>query len=74
MLEGDGVGIFEKVIFLQVLWMLIIEVWGKLLNLWRKQNSKKKAETLIFIGKKIKEKEILHVSKSWLESKNKVKG
>lgn len=55
--------------------MLIIEVWGKLLNLWRKQNSKKKAETLI-LGKKIKEKEkeILHVSKSWLESKNKVKG
>lgn len=61
MLEGDGVGIFEKVIFLQVLWMLIIEVWG----LWRKQNSKKKAETLI-LGNKIKEKEkeILHVSKS----------
>lgn len=75
MLEGDGVGIFEKVIFLQILWMLIIEVWGWLLNLWRKQNSKKKAETLI-LGKKIKEKEkeILHVSKSWLESKNKVKG
>lgn len=65
MLEGDGVGIFEKVIFLQILWMLIIEVWGWLLNLWRKQNSKKKAETLI-LGKKIKEKEkeILHVSKS----------
>lgn len=55
MLEGDGVGIFEKVIFLQILWMLIIEVWGWLLNLWRKQNSKKKAETLI-LGKKNKRK------------------
>lgn len=70
MLEGDGVGIFEKVIFLQILWMLIIEVWGWLLNLWRKQNSKKKAETLI-LGKKIKEKErkfCMSANLNWLSN------
>lgn len=48
MLEGDGVGIFEKVIFLQVLWMLIIEVWGLIVEFMTKTEFKEKSWNLNF--------------------------
>lgn len=61
MLEGDGVGIFEKVIFLQVLWMLIIEFKEKSWNLnFREQNKRKGnfacQQILIDLNWKIKSK------------------